>query len=187
VKFCFFRFVSKSQLKHSSHPPFSHLRSPAKMSSDDIFIISITLALLVSSIIIVLLLLADRLRRNEPFSIQSNLEINLPPTPSFSDRLFSNEHYQSILDLPSSYFQEQDGKDGQEVCEFCLFPVDPGVPIKTIPACKHFFHGMFYTSFNFLVDCIAKMICNNRFGSCKCCCPLCRSPIIAGVSDADVY
>jgi hypothetical protein len=117
------------------------------MIAEDIFIISITIALLVSFFTVLsLLLLVERLRRTEtPTALtQSSLESDqTPPTPRSSlDRFFGSEHYQSILDLPTSSYQEEDGKDGQEVCGICLFPVDPGVPVKTIPACKHFFHGL---------------------------------------------
>jgi hypothetical protein len=98
--------------------------------------------------------------------------ISLDTVYSSEGTIYSSRHYQAILDLPSSIYV----KSEQDVCGICLFEFEPGDPVKTIPSCKHFFHGLHYTYA--LVECVSKMICKSRFGlSCDCKCPLCRSPI----------
>jgi hypothetical protein len=58
------------------------------------------------------------------------------------ERVYSTQHYQAILELPSSIYPgHQESKHGQEVCGFCLFSFESGDTVKTIPACNHFFHG----------------------------------------------
>jgi hypothetical protein len=116
------------------------------MIIEDIVIVAITATLLITfAFLLTMICFVDRVGRTEATRTltQSNLESGQAPTPRHSgENIATSGHYQSIIDLPSSYFQEQDGKDGQEVCGICLFPVDLGDPVKTIPACKHFFHGL---------------------------------------------
>jgi hypothetical protein len=58
------------------------------------------------------------------------------------ERVYSTQHHQAILELPSwIYPGHKEAKHGQEVCAICLFSFEPGDSVKTIPACKHFFHG----------------------------------------------
>jgi hypothetical protein len=144
--------------------------------AEEAFIITLTLALLISFFtVLCLLLLVERIRHSvgpPAAQYQSNLEEGQTPIPPAA-RSFSTQHYQSILDLPSSYFDEQ-GKD-EEVCGICLSALAAGEAIKTIPACKHFFHGLSIVLIS--VECIGMMICKGRSGTCTCCCPLCRSPI----------
>jgi hypothetical protein len=73
------------------------------------------------------------------------------------EHIYSTQHYQAILDLPTSIYPDQtDAKSEQEVCGLCLFPVEPGDTIKTIPACKHFFHGL-HCGFN----CYSRLCCQD--------------------------